>query len=391
MDEKLKQKPKSKPGGDIAMQLLIDDSFTPLAEHREDIRYIISEIQEIARRTYTSGTRKMDQNISLTRFKDIARHLVRDFGKKEGDILAILPQYQEEVADVVSNALNAHFIGFVRAYKDGPEGIFRPPTSVGIHEDEATSEARQQYIQEFTSLVIEIYTLIKQATETSGNMISDRELNRHAVILAQYRSTEFVKSLFNGSLVRQSLNEHKILWNDEKIRSFFTSGAMLHLMRAYRKDIENAFVRIAQAYDRLTTKDKSGQSIQLLAVLNKGLTNNDKEWQQEEADHLFTQSTIRWVLIRGTRNIEGKIAEIGEYYRTTLSPANMLTVLNNDQLGRAWTKEEVDRVFTPAVRQFLAVHYMDDCVQAAKRFAHGEILVAFYEVTPERKLAHRLR
>ena len=385
MTEELTQEPKSRPEGDIAMQFLLDESNIPLANKRDTVRFIISEIQEIARTAYTSGTRSIDQNTFLTRFKDVARQLVRDFGKNEGDILQILPPYREEMADVVANALNAHFIGYIRSYKNGPGGIFSP-AGESINEDNATYEARRKYIQEFTSLVSEILILTQSFAKSSDRTKSGKELNGRVGILAQYRSTEFVQSLFNGSLLRRVLDTNKIHWNDQKIRSVFTPGVILNLVYTNRKYIETTFVRIAQAYDRLTMKDENGRPTELLKILNQSLTTNDTKWQSEEAKNLFTHHAIRHILTRNIESIEKAIVDIGEYYRTNLSTISILSALNSDPSARQWTKSEVGSVFTHNIRQFLAVYYRDDCVRAAKRFAQGEISVSFYKVTHNRKL-----
>lgn len=396
MVEELKQAPR-KPEGDIAMDILISDSSIPMIsdkqgipaaeklnieQKRESVRFIIGEIQQIAREAFVGGHRTNKQNIALERFKDIARQLVRDFGKRGrvDDILTIPAQHQTEIAEIVADALHTHFIGFARAYRKGPRGIFDPKPN----EDPKVTEARQQYVQEFTALVSEIFSLVDQYVPSSS-----LSRKRHGIVaLAQYRSPTFVKELFDGSLIDQILREDGIDWNTKKRQWFFTSGRIFHVLNNYPKKIEVTIKTMAEAYDRLADR-KNGVLSNLLLIVNNRLLPDQYPWSQEEIDNLFTDSAVREAVVRNPYNPEKAIAQIANGYRE-LSPENFLKLMQERYPAQDWTREQVGRLLIHRVRQSIAVQY-SDVEHAAILFLQGKLAVAAHEVTPERTLKWRLK
>ncbi len=290
--EQLSQKKKA--DGSDAMAELKRVSPEKSVDIRDELRQtVIAEIQEVARETPTQGKRSLEQNDAIQNFKDSVEEELRTFGTQEGDIFSILPEYHDEVADMVKKSLHSHIIGFIRAqglHKDG--NVFDPRHDRDLAPAEKRN--RRAYVQEFTSMLLENY------------YVTDMD-KKAAINLSKYNQPEYVKSLFDGSLIKETLKD-KNVWNDEKISNVFTPYTRVRIATQNFKRIRDAITDIAENYDSLTDNA-------ILEYINKHREVGTQEWTEPDVQEFLTSPTRARIAANFPGSVFDAVSRMANNYR----------------------------------------------------------------------------
>jgi AraC-like DNA-binding protein len=206
------------------------------------------------------------------------------------------------------------------------------------------------------SLIVETASAVLQALpdfvkKPVDKVPSEKERKDLAKLIANW-GPGFVNEWMRGKIIRRWLEEKNI--SQEEINEWleaFTPGMRKHFAVNNVTDPLEALERVKHNLEQELTDDKISNAL---------------GWSEAEVKEVFTPGERKHFAVHNINNPSEALKRVKHNLEQELTDDKI-----SDELG--WSETEVREVFTPSMRKYFAVHYINNPLEAPKRYIRGEI------------------